>query len=52
MGWFIWCITQDCVSLQHSELHTPPELSILNNCSPSQVSPSIPQLLRGACCCP
>lgn len=42
MGWFIWCITQDSVSLQHSEPHAPPELSILNNCSPSQVSPSIP----------
>lgn len=42
VGWFIWCITQDCVSPQHSELRTPPELSILNNCSPSQVNPSNP----------
>lgn len=42
VGWFIWCITQDGVSLQHPELRPPPELSILNSCSPSQVSPSIP----------
>ncbi|KFO54986.1 Fanconi anemia group E protein, partial [Corvus brachyrhynchos] len=28
---------EDSVSLQHSELCTPPELSILNNCSPSQL---------------
>lgn len=46
VGWFIWCIAQDCVSLQHSELRPPPELSILSSCSPSQVSPSI----LNSCC--
>ncbi|KFQ97429.1 Fanconi anemia group E protein, partial [Nipponia nippon] len=28
---------EDCVSLQHSELSIPPELHVLNNCSPSQL---------------
>ncbi|KFW69516.1 Fanconi anemia group E protein, partial [Pygoscelis adeliae] len=28
---------EDCVSLQHSELSIPPELHILNNCSPGQL---------------
>lgn len=52
-GWFICCITQDGISLQHSELRAPPELSVLNSCSPSQVSPrSLLQLLWGVCCCP
>ncbi|KAK4809068.1 hypothetical protein QYF61_004004, partial [Mycteria americana] len=35
---FIWCITQGLrVSLQQSELSIPPELHVLNNCSPSQL---------------
>uniref|UniRef100_A0A8U8C323 Fanconi Anaemia group E protein C-terminal domain-containing protein n=1 Tax=Geospiza parvula TaxID=87175 RepID=A0A8U8C323_GEOPR len=35
--WFIWCFTQDSVSLQHPELHPPSKLSILNSCTPSQL---------------
>ncbi|KAJ7421002.1 Fanconi anemia group E protein [Willisornis vidua] len=33
----VWCMTQDCVSLQHSELSILPELRILNTCSPRQL---------------
>lgn len=38
VGWIIWVLLKDHVSLQHSELSIPPELHVLNNCSPGQVS--------------